>query len=63
MGMLLKILEVKARKESAAEIRTLQASAQELQKQAEKFEEIKEQKNMLTRWRNLTSIINSVTFA
>ena len=63
MGMLLKILEDKARKESAAEIRTLQASAQELQKQAETFEEIKEQKNMLTRWHNLTSIINSVTFA
>jgi hypothetical protein len=51
VGMLLKILEDKARKESAAEIRTLKASTQELQKQAEKFEEIKEQKNNQTRSR------------
>jgi ACT domain-containing protein len=48
--MLLKILEDKARKESAAEIRVLQAAKMELQKQAEKFEDIKEQKNTLTRF-------------
>jgi len=45
VGMLLKVLEERARKDSSREIREMKTTLTELTDQAEKFEDIKEEKN------------------